>query len=277
MRRISLAIAVLVAYPPAQSTTARAQEPAGLLQAASTKSSVKVDHSAWTGLLKAYVRPGADGINRVNYAAFKQQGHSKLKQYIRAVEDAKLPRLNRNEQFALLVNLYNAKTVDIVLDRYPVRSIKEINLGGRLFGSISGGPWKAKVLTIEGVGLSLDDVEHAMLRPSFRDPRVHYAVNCASIGCPSLQTTAFTGTDLHSQLDAAARDFINHARGVSLSGDRLVVSSIYQWFSTDFGGTPEGVLHHLRSFGRPKLLQQLKQAKKIGGYQYDWSLNDARN
>ena len=274
---LSLVIATLAAYPLVQTTMAAAQEPSGLLRKASKESLVRVDHSVWSSLLKAYVRPSADGINRVNYAAFKQQGHSRLKQYIRAVEGTELWRLNRSEQFALLVNLYNAKTVDIVLDRYPVRSIKEINLGGGLFGAISGGPWKAKVLTIELVSLSLDDVEHAILRPSFRDPRVHYAVNCASIGCPNLQAVAFTGVGLHSQLDAAARDFINHPRGVNVSGGRLIVSSIYQWFSADFGGNAEGVLGHVRRFGRPELVQQLKQATKIDGYQYDWSLNDARD
>lgn len=274
---LSLVAAAFAAYPLVQPTTARAQDPAGLLRTASKESTVRVDHSAWTSLLKTYVRSGSDGLNRVNYAAFKQQAHSRLKQYIRAVEGTELPRLHRNEQFALLANLYNAKTIDIVLDRYPVASIKEINLGGGLFGAIGGGPWKAKVLTIEGVSLSLDDIEHAMLRPSFRDPRVHYAVNCASIGCPNLQTVAFTGVDLHSQLNVAAREFINHPRGLNVSSGQLIASSIYQWFSADFGGSAEGVLAHLRRFGRPQLMERLKHATKIDGYQYDWSLNDARN
>lgn len=273
----SLVITALAACLPTGPMTAYAQDPAGLLRTASSESSLRVDHSTWTSLLKAYVRPGPDGVNRVDYTAFKKQGHSRLRQYIRSVEGTELARLNRSEQFALLVNLYNAKTVDIVLERYPVTSIKEINLGGGLFGAIAGGPWKAKVLTIDGVSLSLDDVEHAMLRPTFRDPRIHYAANCASLGCPNLRTVAFSGADLHAQLDAAARDFVNHSRGVNISGGRLVLSSIYQWYSADFGGNAQGVLSHLRRFGQPRLVEQLRKATKIDGHQYDWSLNDARN
>jgi hypothetical protein len=250
--------------------------PADLLRAASKTGSIRVDHSAWTHLLKTYIERGADGINRVNYAAFKRQGHLKLKHYIRSVEAADLHRLDRSEQFALLANLYNAKTVDIVLDRYPVTSIKEINLGGGFLGIVGGGPWKAKVARLSGVDLSLDDLEHAMLRPVFRDPRVHYALNCASIGCPNLHTAAFTGADLQAQLDAAARAFVNHPRGVGIGENRLIASSIYQWFKADFSGSDDGVLRHLRQYSNPQQAERLKPYAKIDGFQYDWTLNDVR-
>lgn len=185
--RFAPIIALLLAVGLFIAPAARAAEPADLLRKAAIGSPATVDHSAWDRLLKQYVKTGADGINRVDYAAFKAGGQSQLKQYIRGLEASDPARLDRPEQFALLANLYNAKTVDIVLDRYPVASIKDISLGGSLFASLTGGPWKAKVLHLNGVELSLDDIEHGILRPVFKDPRVHYAVNCASIGCPNFR------------------------------------------------------------------------------------------
>ena len=148
------------------------------------------EHSAWTVLLQKYVVAGADGLNRVRYAAFKSEAQPALKAYVKALEATKVTALDRAGQFAYWANLYNAKTVDIILDAYPVKSIKDISLGGGVVATITGGPWKAKVLNVEGQSLSLDDIEHKILRVYFKDPRVHYAVNCASFGCPNLGTDA---------------------------------------------------------------------------------------
>lgn len=255
---------------------AGAAEPAELFRKAALGSPAMVDHSIWDRLLKQHVKAGADGINRVDYAAFKASGHSQLKQYIRALEGIDPATLDRPEQFAMLANLYNAETVDIVLDHYPVASIKDISLGGSLLAAFTGGPWKAKVLRLKGVELSLDDIEHGILRPVFKDSRVHYAVNCASIGCPNLQREAFTGAKLNQQLDAAARAYINHPRGASVVEGRLIVSSIYNWFKSDFGGSDDGVIRHLKAYAAPSLLAQLNSIKEISDYAYDWHLNDAK-
>jgi len=255
---------------------AYAVEPAELFRKAAPGSTATIDHSQWDKLLKIYVKPGSDGLNRVDYAAFKSAGQADLKLYIRGLEAVDPQSLDRPEQFALLANLYNAKTIDIVLDKYPVKSIKDISLGGGLLASLSGGPWKAKVLTMRGVELSLDDIEHGILRPVFKDPRVHYAVNCASIGCPNLGTEAFTGAKLTTQLDAGAQAYVNHPRGASLTQNGLVVSSIYNWFKVDFGGTDEGVLTHLRKYAAPDLAAKLKTVTSISNHGYDWGLNDAR-
>lgn len=238
-------------------------------------SKTAIDHSDWDKLLKAYVKPGADGLNRVDYAAFKARGQADLKNYISRMQTVDLKTLDRPEQFAFLANLYNAKTIDIVLDKYPVKSIKDISLGGGLIASIKGGPWKAEVLNVGGTPLSLDDIEHGILRPAFTDPRVHYAVNCASVGCPNLQTEAFTGARLGDQLDTAARAYINHPRGVRITADGVVVSSIYSWFKEDFGGTDAGVLKHLQRYASPELAAKLKTATALAGHSYDWSLNSA--
>jgi Protein of unknown function, DUF547 len=126
-----------------------------------------------------------------------------------------------------------------------------------------------------GVTLSLDDIEHGILRPIFKDPRVHYAVNCASVGCPNLGTEAFTGAKLNAQLEQAAKDYVNSPRGVRFDNGEPVVSSIYVWFIDDFGGTDQGVLNHLRKYAAPDLGQRLAGVKALGGDAYDWSLNDA--
>lgn len=256
------------AYPAA------AQTPEELFSVSDEASTVKIDHSSWDGLLKTYVKPDADGLNRVDYAAFKASGHQDLKAYVRVLEAVDPQTLNRNEQFAYLANLYNAKTVDIVLDHYPVKSIKDISLGGTFLANLTGGPWKAEVLKIKGVPFSLDDIEHGVLRPLFKDPRVHYAVNCASVGCPNLGTEAFTGEKLEAQLDAGARAYVNTARGVRVSKGKVVASSIYSWFQADFGGNEAGVLAHLKTYAAPELAQALAKANGINDYDYDWNLND---
>lgn len=256
-------------------TGARADQRIDLLRA-DADSRVVVDHAVWDRLLKTYVKPGADGINRIDYASFRTSSQGDLKLYIRSLEKVDPRTLNRHEQWAYLANLYNAKTIDIVLDKYPVKSIKDISLGSGLFSSFTSGPWKASVLTVVGVELSLDDIEHGMLRPVFKDPRVHYSVNCASIGCPNLQPEAFTGARLEAQLDNAARAFINHPRGANVTRDGLVVSSIYNWFKADFGNSDAGVVAHLRKYASPELTAKLKTITSTAGHQYDWTLNDAR-
>ena len=243
---------------------------AGLAQGAAP------DHADWDRLLKTYVKPGADGINRVDYAAFKRGGHADLKAYLASLQKVDPNRLGSRHAYAYYVNLYNAKTIDVVLDHYPVKSIKDISLGGGLLASVTGGPWKAKMVKVNGKALSLDDIEHGILRKKYKDPRVHYAVNCASIGCPNLATEAYTGDKLMAQLDARARAYVNNPRGLRFDGKELTASSIYDWFQADFGGTEQGVIAHARKYAEPALAKKLGAAKSIDGYTYDWNLNDIR-
>ena len=162
---------------------------------------------------------------------------------------------------------------------YPVDSIRKITINEGLFGFLKksvgvGGPWKAQIITVKGQKLSLDNVEHDILRPIFKDPRVHYAVNCASYGCPNLANEAFTGDKLQNQLDTNARAFVNHPRGIAFEGDAVTASSIYQWFKVDFGGTDEGVLDHVRKYANEDLKAKLEGKTSIAGFGYDWALND---
>ena len=288
LKAISLAASLIVLALAAiltaiASPSAQAAAPGSITEAFKAHTSgseLTIDHSAWDQLLKAYVLPGNDGVNRVAYATFKADGHKTLKSYISQLEKADPAKLDRPEQFAFWANLYNAKTIDVILDYYPVKSIRDISLDNSLFGALkssvgAGGPWKTPVVTVSGRQLSLDNIEHDIMRPVFSDPRVHYSVNCASYGCPNLAGDAFTGAELEAQLDAGARSFINHPRGIAVEDGTVRASSIYSWFQKDFGGNAAGVLAHARQYADAELAAKLKNVTAIDTYDYDWSLNDA--
>jgi hypothetical protein len=139
---------------------------------------------------------------------------------------------------------------------------------------VDHGPWGAKLLTIQGQKVSLDDIEHRILRPLWKDNRVHYAVNCASLGCPNLQPEAYTPENTEALLEKGAREYVNHSRGVRLSGDRLLLSSIYDWFQEDFGGTEESVSRNLQMYANSELAMRLKEFGGKFSYDYDWRINE---
>jgi hypothetical protein len=232
-----------------------------------------VPHDAWNTILKQFLKIGSDGINRFAYASARD-ARSSIESYIAFLTNGPfaITQLPRNSQLGIWINIYNALTVKVVLDHYPVKSIRDIRISPGLF---SAGPWGKKLVTIEKQDVSLDDIEHRILRPIWKDPRIHYAVNCASIGCPNLQREAFTPDNAGSLLDAAARAFVNHPRGVQIINGKLVVSSIYVWFKEDFGGDDAGVIRHLKRYASPELAAKLDTVTRIGDDQYDWSLNDA--
>lgn len=271
--RIAAAAAAIALAGSFHALTAQAKTPAEQFAPYTEGSNATVDHSAWSALLARYVTKSEDGINRVDYARFKSSDRATLASYIDALQNVNVAGLDRPEQFAFWANLYNAETIAIVLDAYPVASIKDISLGGGLVAAFTGGPWKAKILKIGGAELSLDDIEHGILRPIFKDPRVHYAVNCASIGCPNIGVEAFAGATLEAQLDAAARAYINHPRGIRVEGGEVFASSIYSWFQDDFGGDDEGVLAHARRYADEALKEKLEAITNISDYGYDWTLN----
>ena len=184
----------------------------------------------------------------MRYASVAPEDRKALKDYLRDLQSLPVSSYNRAEQRAYWINLYNAFTVDLVLSRFSVESIRDINISPGLFAR---GPWGAKLLTIEGEGLSLDDIEHRILRPIWKDNRVHYAVNCASLGCPNLQAAAYTSDNTEALLEKGAREYVNHPRGVAIKNGKLYVSSIYVWFQEDFGGSAEGADEALGKICRP--------------------------
>ena len=233
----------------------------------------KVDHSAWDAFLKKYiVAPHPSGINRVNYAPVAPEDRTALANYVKSLESVAVSGYSRAEQRAYWINLYNAKTVELILTRFPVKSIRDINISPGLFSS---GPWGAKLMTVEGEKLALDDIEHRILRPIWKDNRIHYAVNCASLGCPNLQPAAFTAENTESLLERGAREYVNHRRGVSLQSGKLKVSSLYVWFQEDFGGSAEGLMEHWAKYAGKTLADALLSYSGGLEHDYDWRLNDA--
>jgi hypothetical protein len=238
----------------------------------------RADTAAYDALLKRYVVVAPDGVNRVDYARWHatKADRAALDGVIAAKAGQKPSTMKREEQFAYWANLYNAITLKVILDNYPAKSIRDIKSSGVWLNPQAFlGPWVAKRVTVEGKELSLDEIEHAIMRPTFKDPRVHYSVNCASYGCPNLPPKAFTAATLEADLDAGARSFVNHPRGALVKADgSLQVSSIYHWFKVDFGGTDAGVIAHLKQYAEPALRAKLDATTTIGGHAYDWALND---
>ena len=231
-----------------------------------------VNHAPWDRLLARFVEPGPDGVDRFAYARVAPADRAALDRYIESLAARPVSRLARPEQKAFWIDLYNALTVQVVLDHYPVDSIRDIDISPGFF---SDGPWGAALVSIEGDAVSLDDIEHRILRPIWRDPRLHYALNCASIGCPQIAAEAYTGAAVEAQLDRAARAFVNHPRAVEPAARGLRLSKIYDWYDEDFGGTRESLIAHLARFAAPDLAAALARAPRIAGYRYDWALNDS--
>ena len=235
-------------------------------------SSRRINHSSWDRFLHAWIITGKDGINRLPYGNIARQDRQALSDYLSTMQQVIVSTHTRDQQLAYWVNLYNALTVKIILEHYPVDSIRDIDISPGLF---SDGPWGKKIVKIEGEALSLNDIEHRILRPVWKDPRIHYVVNCASLGCPNLRQQALTAANIETELNAAAREFVNHDRGARFENDELYVSSLYSWFQQDFGMNEKQVIEHLELYADKILKQKLQQVDSIAGDSYDWRLNDA--
>lgn len=236
------------------------------------KSTEIIDHSPWDRILQKYIQTTDTGLNLFDYGGVSADDKTALEDYLDMLADVKVTTLNRNEQRAYWVNAYNALTVNLVIDEYPVSSIRKIN--GGLFNR---GPWKDDIFTVEGQTISLDTIEHGILRPIWNDPRTHYSVNCASYGCPNLADRAWTAENMEAMLDTGARAFINSDRGIqNISGNRIEVSSIYSWFKVDFGDSDEGVIEHLKKYATGDRKTKLDKVNRISGHDYDWNLNVAK-
>jgi len=220
-----------------------------------------ISHQDWQQFLTAYVRPVGEH-HLVDYAKVSEEDKHKLKRYISQLASLDPRQYSQAEQYAYWVNLYNALTVDLILDSYPIESITKLG------GWFSFGPWEEEVIHIGGHALTLNDIEHKILRPIWQDPRTHYALNCASLGCPNLQLNAFDSSNTEQLLEQAAHAFINSDKGVQITSAGAEFSSIYDWFISDFGGNQTELIKHLAQY-RP----QLSGFSGKINYHYDWALN----
>jgi len=234
-------------------------------------------HAAWTSILQKYVSaPDAVGLTHFNYAGLKSHSADmvKLRGYIKELGATNPDALSRDEAIVYYANLYNALTIDLIIQNYPLSSIRKAKLynGNKVGGLV--GPWKKVKISINGETVSLDDVEHKILRVQYPSPYVHYMVNCASVGCPNLLDTAWEADSYQAARKKAAYDYINSPRGVVVTSKGLKVSSIYKWFKEDFGGNKETVLKHIRQYADADLAAAIDGGAKIVDYGYDWSVNN---
>ena len=242
-------------------------------QAHNNANTQSVQFPAWAAFLQKYVRPAPDGVNRVAYGSVSAGDRQAIEAEVQQMQSVPVSSLSQPEQRAFWTNLYNELTVLVVLQHYPTESITKINLSHGLFSS--DGPWDAKVIQVEGEKVSLNDIEHRILRPIWRDPRTHYSLNCASLGCPNLQQVPYTRANMEELLNKGAAEYVNHPRGYEVKGGKLAVSSIYVWYQADFGGNDAGVINHLRQYSRPEKQQTLNGIADIASNSYNWALNDA--
>ena len=249
--------------------------PGSFWDAGNEANTEEIDHSPWQRILDGYLQVKRGGINRFDYAALKANSRDRaiLKSYLDYLQGID-PRLySKAEQKAYWINLYNSLTVRLVVDAYPVNSIREV-CEDRNPDSKCSGPWKEKHAKVAGRELTLDNIENNILRPVWKDSLIHYGLSCASYGCPNLLKTAFTAKNTKKLLSTAAREYVNHPRGASFMGDDLIIiSSIYEWYSEDFGKNEQDIIKHLQSYADKKLAKRLENFKGTIDYEYDWSLN----
>lgn len=264
LRRLTAVFLILLA---SQVGAAPKAERWALWDASDESRAAHIDHSAWQELLTLYLdAKHPSGIARFAYARVNPQQRRLLDAYLYQLTALDPRQFTRVEQRAYWINLYNALTVRLVLAHYPLKSITKLGPWYRF------GPWDQPITEIAGHRLTLNDIEHRILRPLWRDPRLHYALNCASLGCPNLAAEAYTAKNSERLLDAGARAYINHPRGVAFEDGKRVLSKIYDWFAVDFG-SEEVLRGHLIRYAEPALAQRLKTFAGKTRYRYDWDLN----
>lgn len=241
------------------------------------------DHSTWNGLLQKHVILIKDGqASQVDYQGMLND-RAKLQSYLSQLSAVNMQAFSswpKNERLAFLLNAYNAFTVELVLTKYPkLKSIKDI-------GSIVQSPWNKRFVPLLGETRSLDDIEHGMIRKvgDYNEPRIHFAANCASIGCPALRNEAYTGAQLDAQLEAATKAFLSdHTRNrYNTQANKLEVSKIFDWYKKDFErgwhgwkSLNEFFAHYAESLtDSPEIRQALITDKvDVDFLDYDWNLN----
>ncbi|MEX2489013.1 MAG: DUF547 domain-containing protein [Pseudomonadales bacterium] len=219
----------------------------------------------WTGydqLLKEYVEPASKAgldVNLVDYSGLRND--TRFEVLVDTIREFPVDRLeNDNERLAFYINAYNILTMRLILDHWPVDSIKDI-------GGFFSGPWDIVVLKNADSSLTLDNIEHDIIR-SIPEPRIHFAVNCASLSCPDLRREAYRADRLHEQLEDQTRRFLRQdGKGLSVDGDRVKVSRIFDWYEEDFD----------RVGGVTKFVQRIRPDLEIEGVRakltYNWALN----
>jgi hypothetical protein len=213
----------------------------------------KPDHSAWDALLRKYV----SGNGKVNYAGLLAD-KSKLEAYLRELATHTIQAdWSRNEKMAYWINVYNAFTIKLILDNYPLNSIIKLH---------NGKPWDVKWIKLGDKTYSLNQVENDILRPQYQDARIHFAVNCAAKSCPPLLNRAWTSANLEALLNQQAKSFINNPNFNKIKAKAVQVSKIFEWYAADFGD----LIGFLNKYSETSIDKQAT----ISYQEYDWALNE---
>ncbi|GAB3634771.1 DUF547 domain-containing protein [Hymenobacter arcticus] len=225
--------------------------------------SAVVDHSAYDRLLKKHVT--AQGL--VDYKGFKADEVA-FNQYL-ALLSKNPPAANwsKPDQMAYWINAYNAYTIRLILDHYPVESIKDI--GSKIKIPFVTTPWAAKFFSIGGEKMSLDNIEHGILRKKFDDPRIHFTLVCASISCPRLRNEAYTAAQLEKQFDDQGRDFLNNPAKNKIGKSAAQLSKYFDWYKGDWEKNGQSVVKWVNRYSTTKM----DDNTKISYLEYNWNLN----
>lgn len=230
-----------------------------------------VNHGLWEGILLNYIRPGTDGVHRFAYGQVTDTDQKALDKYLKTLSKVTITDYRNSEQMAYWINLHNALTVNLILAHYPIASIRKLR---DRTADHQQTPWDQKLITVEGRQLSLNDIEKRILKPIWQDQRIQYALSCGAVGCPNLQPVPYSGDDLERQLSDVAIAYVNDERCMTIEDGELRVSSLYRWNIQDFGGSDQGIIHHLMAYAAPELAMSLQEFDRIQGDRFDWRLND---
>ncbi len=225
-----------------------------------------VQHKLWDSLLKTHVNDNGG----VNYQGFISDSLT-LNKYLDLLKQNHPNEANwsREEQLVYWINAYNAFTVKLIVDNFPVKSIKDI--GGAI--PFVNSSWDVKFIEIEGQTYDLNNLEHSILRKDFEEPRIHFAVNCASVSCPALRNEAFVANRVEEQLADAASQFINDSSKNKIAAEEIKISKIFSWFSGDFtSANPKGIKSFLNKYSKVKINDEAS----VDYLDYNWGLNDEK-
>jgi len=213
------------------------------------------DYTSWDTFLKKYVSVSGD----VDYKSIKAN-RKELDAITKSFSAVSvLPSWSKNDQLAFWINAYNIFTIQLIVDNYPIKSIQ--NLDG-------GKTWDVKRITMNGKKYSLNNIENDIIRPQFKDARIHFAVNCAAKSCPPILNAAFFGKSLDTQLEAVTKKFINNSKFQTIAASKLTLSKIFDWYAVDFGD--------INTFVNKYSTVKVNKNTVVIFKEYDWTLNDKK-
>jgi hypothetical protein len=223
-----------------------------------------IDNSAYERLLRKYVNE--KGL--VNYKGMKTE-EKELKKYLDMISSTPpTDRWSKNDQIAYWINAYNAYTIQLILNHYPVQSIKDI--GSKIKIPFVTTPWANKFFKIGGQEMSLDNIEHGTLRKKYNDPRIHFALVCAARSCPRLRNEAYEGNKLTAQLDDQGAEFLNNPAKNAITPQRASLSKYFNWYKGDWSENGKSIQEWVNRYSKTKITKD----RPISYLEYDWALNE---